>query len=432
MHRAEHGDSFLASLFAGAHDTIVAFDAHGTITAVTPSVYKLLGITPDEMVGATIADFMHPDDFESALLAASQARRSASSVGNGLIRLRHRDGSWIPVDVNLGEAHAHDRNLTVAFCRFAQYQQSEAQALLRLVDDASLHDVLEPLLNLINWQQLDSHMAISWCGDYVRQQVSTGLPDTLCGVDDAEPWQSVRTSGRGVTCQNLDGLDAEHRQVAQAFGRGGYWVEPVSVIGFDEPALISVWMCGDIDPRIHDQGMHLACQYVRVALQFTAQRRALDYAATHDPLTGLANRTVLIDALDARPNKSALLYCDLDGFKPVNDLHGHATGDRVLNVIADRLRACVRVEDLLARIGGDEFVVLVNDVDEDRAEQAAQRILQSICQPIVLGDLQLDLGVSIGVVCAPILNAAMLDDADQAMYAAKSAGRGQIHWADVR
>jgi diguanylate cyclase (GGDEF)-like protein/PAS domain S-box-containing protein len=168
--------------------------------------------------------------------------------------------------------------------------------------------------------------------------------------------------------------------------------------------------------------------------------------ATRDPLTGLANRTTLTERLAdilSAPGRAdggssaAVLFCDLDGFKPVNDTYGHEVGDRVLGVIAARLLAQVRGRDTVARLGGDEFVVLAHGTDVDAAERLAARIAAAVASPITVGEHTLSLTVSIGL--APVIPAsvsagpggrsaaAVLREADAAMYRAKAAGRSGSH-----
>jgi len=174
-----------------------------------------------------------------------------------------------------------------------------------------------------------------------------------------------------------------------------------------------------------------------------AQAEELTRLALHDPLTGLANRALLHDRLEHAlatrpPGRMAVLVLDLDDFKSVNDVAGHAVGDGVLVEAARRLQTCVRPGDTVARLGGDEFVVVVDDVAEvGGAASVAGRILAAMAEPMRVGDERFVIDASIGVTLAddppgrgPV---ELLRDADIAMYAAKAGGRGrcQLFEADM-
>ncbi len=153
-----------------------------------------------------------------------------------------------------------------------------------------------------------------------------------------------------------------------------------------------------------------------------------------DSLTGLANRFMLRDTLARlirQDQPLALLTIDLDRFKAVNDNHGHSTGDAVLQAVADRLRACVPPGALLARLGGDEFaLVLSAPADITAAPAVAQRLVDTLAEPVELGPRTLRIGASVGLTLRedePVSLDGLLVQADMAMYAAKEAGRGR--WA---
>ena len=159
----------------------------------------------------------------------------------------------------------------------------------------------------------------------------------------------------------------------------------------------------------------------------------LEHQALHDPLTGLANRILLQRRLDAAADEGAahvaVLLMDLDGFKQVNDTHGHAFGDEVLRIIGARLRHLARPADTLARTGGDEFVLLCPHTSEVEAVRIAQRFVDAIGRPISVGPVKVELGVSIGVAHQDDRltdSDALLLEADRAMYAAKRSGRSRV------
>nr|WP_320049224.1 diguanylate cyclase [uncultured Desulfuromonas sp.] len=168
-----------------------------------------------------------------------------------------------------------------------------------------------------------------------------------------------------------------------------------------------------------------------------ARERKLDLAfkANYDRLTGLPNRTLFADRFDqvlwaSERNKTqfAVLYCDLDGFKAVNDGLGHDAGDELLVAIARTMEAVVRKSDTIARLGGDEFVVLLANIKSAHdAEQVAEKIIASLTTSFTLKKGQARVGVSIGISCYPADSQErdeLLRFADQAMYRAKNKGKG--------
>ncbi|WP_367325984.1 diguanylate cyclase [Streptomyces sp. HUAS ZL42] len=164
-------------------------------------------------------------------------------------------------------------------------------------------------------------------------------------------------------------------------------------------------------------------------------QKQLSHQATHDPLTGLANRALLNERLELALGRcstacaAGLLMLDLDGFKDVNDTLGHPAGDELLIDVAGRLTSRVREQDLVARLGGDEFALLVEDVDAQTLHDYATRILDAFQDPFLLshGDC-VDVTTSIGTrsITRPTAPAQALRDADTALYRAKTAGKNQI------
>lgn len=165
-----------------------------------------------------------------------------------------------------------------------------------------------------------------------------------------------------------------------------------------------------------------------------AREEATRRRADHDPLTALANRSKLSARIDESLRRMrlegggfALVYIDLDRFKPINDRFGHQAGDEVLRVVGQRLRGAVSRGDCVARMGGDEFVVMLEGcTNDDDAEAAAERIEAAVTDPIELEHCVVSVGASWGVRTVDGWGPSerFLDDADRAMYAAKVGKRG--------
>lgn len=192
----------------------------------------------------------------------------------------------------------------------------------------------------------------------------------------------------------------------------------------------------------HDEVGHLTLAFNRVLSKLLQSQAELKHIAQHDTLTGLPNRQLLADRMKqalmrSQRNKTqvAVLFLDLDGFKPINDELGHEAGDAALCEVALRLNATMRREDTFARVGGDEFVILLADLRDnatDAVELVANKCLAVFHHPFVIQDRACKLGTSIGIAigdaaCSPDK---LLIAADQAMYRAKDAGRGQFCWAN--
>lgn len=174
-----------------------------------------------------------------------------------------------------------------------------------------------------------------------------------------------------------------------------------------------------------------------IVLDITERKQAevkVRHASLHDQLTGLPNRAMLFEyAGHLLPHNrrssqiAAVLFLDLDRFKPINDSHGHETGDAVLKEVARRLRDSLRAEDIVVRLGGDEFLILLQDIREaPYAAEVARHIVDKINQPYPVGELSLSLSTSVGISIFPVDGQdidTLISHADAAMYQAKQAGR---------
>jgi diguanylate cyclase (GGDEF)-like protein/PAS domain S-box-containing protein len=209
-----------------------------------------------------------------------------------------------------------------------------------------------------------------------------------------------------------------------------------AVIGLERPDGPVVWLQLTSQPLVNpgeDQLHGLVTSFTDITASRAAHQRMEDLAL-HDPLTGLPNRAQLVTRIDRALRRIdrdggnvAVLFLDLDGFKPVNDTHGHEAGDELLCQVGRRLVHALRPTDSAARIGGDEFVVVCDRVDsDDEAARVAERISEALAPSFRIGNAEVSVGVSIGfAVSTPTVRTAgeLLRQADAAMFAVKRGRR---------
>jgi diguanylate cyclase (GGDEF)-like protein len=233
-------------------------------------------------------------------------------------------------------------------------------------------------------------------------------------------------------------LDADHLRLVPSLWRQGPLAP--SAIGPGEsgsPMVLPDWVAlvQQLSGELAQANAALAEVRTLLAGTQAGERRAR-HQALHDGLTALPNRAHFRDSLaqalcaDAGPVQLTLFVIDLDGFKQVNDQHGHDAGDELLCIIAARLHRAVRAEDMVARLGGDEFACLLHGVnDRQTAQRVACKVFDAVSAPVKIGDVCLAVRPSIGIARCPQGGAApevLLKQADLAMYQAK---RGQTGYA---
>ncbi len=269
---------------------------------------------------------------------------------------------------------------------------------------------------------------------WLVEHANPALAHLVCRDVDGRPWHDVLAGP--------DRRDAARTLAALADGRLPAWhgEHTVDVAGRSRRVHVSMATLPAVAGR-HRSGVsqRLAVQVVDVTERAAEQVRLRDLAL-HDPLTGLPNRALLADRLElalagtTRTGGRVLVaFCDLDDFKAVNDGSGHAAGDQVLVTVAARLRDAVRPADTVARVGGDEFVVLCPDVpDEAVAAEIADRLLAALRAPVLVAGVDLRCGGSVGVALSAAAAgrrtaaSRLLHAADVAMYRAKRSGKDAV------
>ncbi len=369
MHRNPHAPP--AEVLDLLLDAVCFVDADGRFIAISAACERIFGYTPDEMVGRTTLELVHPDDRAATLAAAS--RVVAGDAINGFEnRYLRKDGRVVHLQWTARWSERHGMRVAVA------------------------RDV----------------------GDRAR---ALALREALYAISEA-----------AHVAPDLDALRASLERAL------AHWLPDLRIHWAEDAAAPAAGARveaahGEADPSL------LAFLGVQLAdaLERHRLRARLEHLALYDGLTGLPNRELLRDRLRgalARAQREggrvAVLYLDLDDFKGVNDAHGHAAGDALLCAVARRLQGLVRDSDTVARLAGDEFVMVLERVDDaDGAGRVAEALLEAFVAPLAIDGGQRRIAPSIGVALWPADGSdadALMRSADAAMYAAKRAGGGRV------
>jgi len=379
-------------------DAVFMVEEGGRIAFVNPACEAIFGYAPEEMIGRVILDFIHPDDKDRTIAEMGHVLNGRAGLGFENRYLR-KDGSvahimwtarWSAQDrLRIGVAR------DVSERKLAEQRQAGMLALATAAHSAeslpelfcAFDEILRGLL------PLRGMVAVLQPGERVAY---VSAPDGSVPAD-AAGWHHVTLSASAIAFGELR-LDLQRP--------GALSAQEIDLLEF------TAGQAGAVIERL-------------------ALHADLAHAARYDELTGLPNRRLFQDRILSAiarcrrgQSRGALLFIDLDDFKQVNDEHGHMVGDQLLQAIARRITSCVREADTVARIGGDEFVALLENVaDLTQAEAVAGKIRQVISTSLVLSGRTLQPHASIGIALYPehgeVIDQ-LMRHADQAMYAAKA------------
>jgi diguanylate cyclase (GGDEF)-like protein/PAS domain S-box-containing protein len=394
---------------------------------------QMFGYTPEELIGKSVLDQIHPDDQGRAVegwLAVLSTRRAQQTR----LRRRRKDGTWMWVDTTLHNfLNQPDRNyvlieiIDVTAEMHAQEVLEEREELLRRITDAMPVGLLQVDTDRTviynNARLLD---ILHGCAD--QDDAAPDSPAGAAPIEDADaPSTSVVEILHTLTDEGLGAFDAALAEVLSEGVDRDVEVDIVLASGTWRRALMS------LRALLRSSGeVNGAITCVLDITDSARARQELEKRATFDPLTHCHNRSSILGALQLELERddattTGAVYVDLDEFKPVNDRLGHAAGDELLVLVAERMKLASRDHDVIGRLGGDEFLVLLRDIPgPDMAMRAAERIGQALCSDFQLSCGTVKLRASIGVACSDagaIAAEELVKRADTAMYESKQQRR---------
>ncbi|WP_200171348.1 sensor domain-containing diguanylate cyclase [Ectothiorhodospira shaposhnikovii] len=411
-------------LFEESRQPLTLMDQAGFFTAANPAALALFHLQqPDQLIGRPLTDFTPPmqPDGRLSIDHAREMRRQAPTLGGHECEWQCRRGDGQPFDVllMLTAIQYEERPLLhVAWSDITRRKAAETQ--LR-INEEKFRTFVEDANDVIYTLNLDG--TFQYLSPNIRELLAQEPEDFLGGHfaaivhPDDLPACQVFLERLLATRSKQSGLEYRVRH-----GTAGWrWHVTNASPLFDKDDGTIIGMLG-------------------IAHDITERKQAevrIMHMAHHDGLTALPNRSLLFSRLDQAMGRAgeagrmlALMFLDLDKFKPINDTHGHAVGDLVLKQVARRLMSSVREADMVARIGGDEFIVMLPEIRQmEHALIVAENIRQSLQEPFCFDGLELSVSTSIGIAIYPEHgrdSRELAQYADIAMYHAKQGGANRI------
>ncbi len=397
------------NLVQHSSDLISIASAEGVITYISPSVEPLLGYTPDEVIGDRDQHLIDPDDLPRVAAAIIDEGTPTADPALVQYRARHRDGSWRVFEgVTTNLVHEPSIAGFVTNARdITQRHAAERKA-------AQLTDVLEQSNEVIVLS--DPAGALVYANRRAREYLGLDGAHNVGELSSVESRERLRD------------------EIMPFVRRHGLWTGELALRSSDDA---EVPMVATLQAHREDNEIVLISTIAHDITELKKTQHRLHHEATHDPLTGLPNRALFNEVAEqalgraARYHAStAVMFLDLDGFKAINDSLGHDAGDRLLVEVARRLRVAVRVGDLVARMGGDEFCILCEQVSGlNEVRELGQRLIDAVSAPLRLHGRDVQIGTSIGIAldnAGRELIGSLVRDADVALYRAKHNGRGRV------
>jgi diguanylate cyclase (GGDEF)-like protein/PAS domain S-box-containing protein len=452
------GDDWFRAVIEETRDVVCGFEADGTIRYVNEACERWLGYTPDEIVGRNLLSLVSPDDYDRAAGTIDYAEGHIEHRPSAVFRLLHKDGHPVTFDVlGLSMLHVPEVKMHIGIAREAQDRDHIDHFLEVAAAGAPFEELLQPLLAMMHRPSWELGSAILYDrGDGEWASVHTGIHPRLRAADPDHPegpWDEAVETRERQLLPSLDSLPAPLRETAEAAGFRAVWAVAIEDPGERLDTCLVVWNSEGVKPSLGQSVVfERTVRLLSLAVGHRHQRDLLTYAATHDVLTGLLNRTGLDEATRAdKTLPQALLLIDLDNFKDVNDRFGHTVGDLVLREIAHRLRTTTRPADQVARFGGDEFLVLCMESDEEptvelasdargassnvglAAASLADRLVEVLLEPVRIEGEDVIVAGSVGVAIGGAATdlTTLMREADGALYDAKRAGRRRWRLRDL-